>query len=162
MISSTRTSEAQRSSAATPQHTSRSVTTPTSLRLAVSSTTGAQPQPEARIARAACAAVSWGVQHEDASIGVITSLQQLIVFASFGCGIAIQSTRRYAQQKINSPVTCCCRGRLLHKPSLASRCLSNDYHPITKATVTNNAPVSKYGAFMRQINSALPNSGPPA
>jgi hypothetical protein len=41
-----------------PQHTSRSVTTPTSLRCFVSSTTSAQPQPEPRIARAACAAVS--------------------------------------------------------------------------------------------------------
>src|SRR5450759_2035791 len=81
MISLTRTSEARRSSAATAQHTSRSVTTPTSLRFSVSSTTGAQPQPESRIARAACAAVSCGVQHEDASIGFITSLQQLIFFS---------------------------------------------------------------------------------
>ena len=78
MISSTRTSDARRSSAATPQQTSRSVTTPTSLRCLVSSTTGAQPHPESRIARAACAAVSCGVQHEDASRGFITSLQQLI------------------------------------------------------------------------------------
>jgi hypothetical protein len=83
MISSTRTSEARRSSAATPQHTSRSVTTPTSLSFFVSSTTGAQPQPESHIARAACAAVSCGVQHEDSSIGFITSLQQLIFFSSF-------------------------------------------------------------------------------
>ena len=83
MISSTRTSEARRSSAATPQHTSRSVTTPASLRFSVSSTTGAQPQPESRIARAACATVSCGVQQEDASIGFITSLQQPIFFSSF-------------------------------------------------------------------------------
>jgi hypothetical protein len=82
MISSTRTSEGRRSSAATPQHTSRSVTTPTSLRVLVSSTTGAQPQPESRIARAARATVSSGEQHEDASIVFITSLQQLI-FSSF-------------------------------------------------------------------------------
>ena len=78
-----RTSDARRSSAATPQHTSRSVTTPISLRCAVSSTTGVQLQPESRIACAACAAVSRGEQHEDAWIGVITSLQQLIVFSSF-------------------------------------------------------------------------------
>jgi len=45
MIASTRTSEARRSSAATPQQTSRSVTTPTSSRLSASSTTGAQPWP---------------------------------------------------------------------------------------------------------------------
>ena len=76
MISSTRTSEAPRSSAAAPQRTSRS--TPTHSRFSVSSTTGAQPQPESRIARAACAAVSCGVQHEDVSIGFITSLQQFI------------------------------------------------------------------------------------
>lgn len=81
MISSTRTSEASRSSAATPQHTSRSVTTPTNLRYSISSTTGAQPQSESRITCAACAAVSCGVQHEDASIGFITSLQQLIFFS---------------------------------------------------------------------------------
>jgi len=83
MISLTGTSEARRSSAATPQHTSRSVTTPTTLRLSVSSTTGAQPQPESRIARAARAAVSFGVQQEDASIGFITSPQQLIFISSF-------------------------------------------------------------------------------
>ena len=78
MISSTRTSDACRSSATTPQHTSRSVTTPTSLRSLVSATTGAQPHPESRIARAACTAVSFGVQHEAGSMGFITSLQQLI------------------------------------------------------------------------------------
>ena len=83
MIVSTRTSDARRLSAATPQHTSRSVTTPISLRCSVSSTTGAQPQPESRIACAASAAVSCGVQHEDASIGVITSRQQLMVLSSF-------------------------------------------------------------------------------
>lgn len=80
MMFSTRTSEARRSSAATPQHTSPSVTTPTSLSFSVSSTTGVQPQPESRIACAACATVSFGVQHEAALIGFITSLQQLIVF----------------------------------------------------------------------------------
>jgi hypothetical protein len=69
MTSLTGTSEARRSSAAVPQHTSRSVTTPTSLRWSLSSTTGAQPQPESRIARAASAAVSCGVQHDDVSIG---------------------------------------------------------------------------------------------
>ncbi|MEO8198472.1 MAG: hypothetical protein ABI689_17300, partial [Thermoanaerobaculia bacterium] len=42
------------------------------------STTGAQPQPESRIARAACAAVAYGVQHEDTSTGFMTSLQQLM------------------------------------------------------------------------------------
>ena len=99
MISLTRTSEARRSSADTPQHTSRSVTTPTSLSVLVSSTTGAQPQPESRIARAACAAVSCGVQHEDASIGFITSLQQLIVFPLSVFEIDIQTTRSCAQQK---------------------------------------------------------------
>ena len=40
MIFSTRTCEARRSSAATPQHTSRSVTTPTNLSGSVSLTTG--------------------------------------------------------------------------------------------------------------------------
>ena len=76
MISSTRTSDARRSSAATLQHTSRSVTTPTTFRAAVSSTTGEHPHRESRIARAACAAVSLGVQHDDAAIGSITSPQQ--------------------------------------------------------------------------------------
>lgn len=90
MISSTRTSDARRSSAATPQQTSRSVTMPTSLLVLVSSITGAQPQPEVRMARAACAAVSCGVQHDATSIGVITSLQQLICFPSFlKCEITI-------------------------------------------------------------------------
>ena len=88
MIVATGTSEARRSSAATPQHTSRSVTTPTSLTLSRFSTTGAQPQPELRMARAACAAVSCGVQHEDASIGFITSLQQLMVFLISRAGLA--------------------------------------------------------------------------
>ena len=78
MISSTRTSEARRSSAATPQHTSRSVTTPTNLRFCESATTGAQPQPEARIAQAACAAVSFGVQHKDGDLdpGLVWYLAQ--------------------------------------------------------------------------------------
>jgi hypothetical protein len=60
------------------------------LEFFVSSTTGAQPQPESRIARAACAAVSCGVQHEDASIGSMKSLQQLIFFSSLifnPCGV---------------------------------------------------------------------------
>jgi hypothetical protein len=82
MISSTRASEARRSSAATLQHTSRSVTTPTNLSFSVSSTTGAQPHFDSRIACAARAAVSCGVQHEDASIGSMTSLQQLIFLPS--------------------------------------------------------------------------------
>jgi hypothetical protein len=93
MIFSTLISEARWSSAATPQHTSRSVTTPTSLRLSVFSTTGEQPQPESRIALAACAAVSFGVQQEDALTGFITSLQQLIMF-SFTFEIEIQSMKR--------------------------------------------------------------------
>ena len=42
MIFSTLTSEARRSSAATPQQTSRSVTTPTSAKFSVSATTGVQ------------------------------------------------------------------------------------------------------------------------
>lgn len=76
MISSTRTRDAWRSSAATRQHTSRSVTTPTTFSAAASSTTGEHPHPESRIARAASAAVSRGVQHDDAAIGSITSPQQ--------------------------------------------------------------------------------------
>ncbi len=83
MISPTPTSEALRSSAVTLQHKSRSVTTPTNLRVSVFSTTGAQPHPDLRMACAAWTAVSFGVQHEDASIGFITSLQQLIVFSLF-------------------------------------------------------------------------------
>lgn len=59
------------------------VTTPISLRCSVSLTTGALPHPKSRIACAACATVSCGVQHEDASIGVITSRQQLMVLSSF-------------------------------------------------------------------------------
>ena len=43
---------------------------------------GAHPQPELRIACAARAAVSLGVQHDEAAIGSITSLQQFILFAS--------------------------------------------------------------------------------
>lgn len=78
MMSATSTSDARWSSAATPQHTSRSVTTPTSLRVFASSMTGVQPQPDVRMARAACAAVSFGVQHDAVSIGSITSLQQLM------------------------------------------------------------------------------------
>ena len=46
----------------------------------------AQPKPESRIARAACAADSCNVQHEDASIGFITSLQRLIFFLLYGLG----------------------------------------------------------------------------
>jgi hypothetical protein len=60
------------------------------------------------------------------------------------------------------PSRFCCRGRLLPQATLASRRLSIAFHPITKATVVNNAPVSKYGAFICQRNSAPPNSGPPA
>ena len=97
MISPTRTSDARRSSAATPQHTSRSVTTPTILKWSVFSTTGAQPQPDVRIACAARAAVALGVQQDDASIGFITSLQQLSVSTSqliaFGDGGAATRTR---------------------------------------------------------------------
>jgi hypothetical protein len=47
------------------------------------------------MARAACAAVSCGVQHEEASIGFITSLQQLIFFSP--SEIEVQSTRRYGR-----------------------------------------------------------------
>ena len=43
----------------------------------------AQPKPESRIACAACAAESCSVQHEDASIGFITSLQRLIFISFF-------------------------------------------------------------------------------
>jgi hypothetical protein len=59
-----------------------SVTTPTSLRRSASSTTGVQPQPDVRIACAARAAVSLGVQQDDALIGSMTSLQQLMVCTS--------------------------------------------------------------------------------
>jgi hypothetical protein len=41
-----------------------------------------QPQPDVRIACAACAAVSLGVQQDDALIGSMTSLQQLMVCTS--------------------------------------------------------------------------------
>ena len=82
IIVPTEISDARRSSATTLQHTSRSVTTPTSFRLVAWSTTGAQPQPELRIAAAACAAVSLGPQHDAAAIGSITSLQQPIVISS--------------------------------------------------------------------------------
>jgi hypothetical protein len=78
MISSTRTSDARRSSAATLWHTSRSVTTPTTLRLSLFSTTGEQPHPVLRMAIETCCAVSRGVQHESAFTGSILSLQQLI------------------------------------------------------------------------------------
>jgi hypothetical protein len=78
MISSTRTSDARRSSAATLWHTSPSVTTPTTSRLSLSLTTGEQPHPVLRMAIEACCAVSRGVQHESALTGSILSLQQLI------------------------------------------------------------------------------------
>ncbi|HUP59162.1 MAG TPA: hypothetical protein VNA69_01950 [Thermoanaerobaculia bacterium] len=99
MISSTRTSEARRSSAATPQHTSRSVTTPASLAFSAPSTTGAQPHPESRIVCAAFAAVSCGVQHDDGSIGFITSLQQDIVFAPLIADIRINHAENESQDQ---------------------------------------------------------------
>lgn len=83
MISATLTAEAWRSSAAGPQHTSRSVTTPTTFMLVRSATTGAQPAPDDLMARAASAALSLGVQQEEVSIGSITSLQQLISDIAF-------------------------------------------------------------------------------
>lgn len=78
IISSTRTSDARRSSATTLWHTSRSVTTPTTSRLSLFSTTGEQPHPVLRMAIEACCAVSRGVQHESAFTGSILSPQQLI------------------------------------------------------------------------------------
>ena len=103
MIFSRGTSEARRSSADTPQQTSRSVTTPTSLRSSLVSTTGAQPQPESRIARAASAAVFFGVQHDDAWIGFITSLQQLIFVSPSVLEIIGESARRWAQPRTRAP-----------------------------------------------------------
>jgi hypothetical protein len=82
MIVSTETSDARLSSATTLQHTSRSVTTPTTFWLVACSSTGAQPHPELRIAAAACAAVSLGPQHEAAVIGSITSPQQPMFISS--------------------------------------------------------------------------------
>ena len=50
----------------------------------------------------------------------------------------------------------------LHNSRLGVRRISITLHPITKATVTSNAPLSKYGAFICQTKSAPPKSGPPA
>jgi copper chaperone len=91
MISATPTADARWSSAATPQQTSRSVTTPTTLRVFASSITGAQPQPELRMAVAASAAVSFGPQHPAAPIGFITSPQQLMVLSA--CNLS-ESSRK--------------------------------------------------------------------
>lgn len=78
MTSATLTPDACPSSASGPQP-SRSLTTPTTVRVAKHSNTGAQPKPDVRMARAASAVVSSGVQQEELSTGSITSLQQLIL-----------------------------------------------------------------------------------
>lgn len=43
---------------------------------------------------------------------------------------------------------------------LGSRGVVTSFHPMNKATVINKAPVSRYGEFIRQTNSAPPTSGP--
>ena len=66
----------------------------------------------------------------------------------------------HATERNNFQVAFGCHAGLRHQAILISRCLPVAFHPITKATATNNAPVSKYGAFIFQMNSAPPNSGP--
>jgi hypothetical protein len=41
-----------------------------------------------------------------------------------------------------------------------SRGVATSFHPMNRATVINKAPVSRYGEFIRQTNSAPPTSGP--
>jgi hypothetical protein len=153
MISSTRTSDARRSSAATLWHTSRSVTTPTTLRLSLSLTTGEQPHPVLRIVIEACCAVSRGVQHESAFTGSILSLQQLILSFS----MIVQTTfkrvaLRWREQNCVLPSTRVYRRRgsisgsmtMLHQPFVAgwrnTRVSCDRVYGVTLITIVKPPP----------------------